>query len=692
MRVYTKILLFGAALFFSASCFAALDPETKEYYFNGGTDLEFQIKRGENEESFFLRRGKNQSQTVLESGKHAQIETAFLAGNSSASLFPAIVPNLKFKMIDKPSAFSAQEGEGVRYVVEANQNSLQIEAAVVGSTRAYRRYEHQKISNAKTKPELIAQNRILFSRERLDHKGRYSLQVTIPEGSADIVDGQAVFKSAHPVRLLIEALTSDHAYEPLPAPKIFSAGKLKEISIPNLQAAMFLMNAEKIVAGGHRYLTYFGRDILLTFIYNAEILEPDVMEVALSAAFEREAGPKTVGAEDGDIAHEEAIGDTATRKNMQAGLGPINTPVLDYKMIDTVFLLAPFFDLYLKKAGVTRAATFLKRKTSEGRTYRDALAANLKLVLKRTEAFVHNPTYQNLVSFRPAFAVGDWRDSLNGHGSMTEQEADALHKNPADEGGRYSFGVNVALVPSALKLTSQFFERKQLGLFDRGRAAEAKKAYAVWRDKARSLFQLTASAAEATKGARSYATFFNLKTPAPLKEPISYSALSLDINGKPIKALHSDEGFDLLLNELSDDVLDEAMANLLRPFPYGLIVPHVGMVVANPILTNDAKMFSRFSPKEYHGGVWASQIALMERGLARQLKFPHKYGTRRRLREAHRLIEDILHEQAAHKSEEVWSWKSAKGEPAYVPYEEGNALQLWNLSLLIDEPSISMPN
>jgi hypothetical protein len=671
--------------------------DLKSYYLNGGTDLEFRITVGQ-EENYFLRRGINQSQTVLMSGARAQIETAFLAGNSSAGLFIAGNDQLKMTMILKPSTFSTDKELGVRYSVGLNQSTVELENVIVGSTRDYRDYEHVRVeyADAKVKPSLVGKNAVVYSRERLDHGGRYQMQITVLNGIIDVVNDKLSFKSPDglPLLLSVEAITSEPPITPLAATKIFSREKLEQLSVADLEATMFLVTGEKIVAGGHRYLTYFGRDVFLTLIYNAEVLQPEVMEVALAAAFEREAGPGTPNGEDGDIAHEEDIGDRATRDNIQFGRGEINTPTYDYKMIDTVYLLAPMFDAYMKRGGVNRAAAFLNRSTTTGRKFRDALIANLQLVLNRTNPFVQDPAYQNLISFREGLAIGDWRDSSNGHGSTTDAEeaeraAKGIHRDRTLEGGRFSFGVNVALVPSALRLASEFFGNPELGFQDFTHATQALKAYNVWNENARPLFQQIASPDEATIGAINFTSFLNLPAPTPLNEPFSYSALSLDRNGQPIKVVHSDEGFDLLLNSPTEAVLNQVASSLLRKFPYGLNVPGVGMGIETPILTDDPVMFRRFNPaEEYHAGVWGCDMAKMERAFEKQLRRADvSEATHNHLLEAHREIWKILNEQATHKSEEVWSWKGKGGQPAYVPFKEGNALQLWNLSLLLlDDP------
>ena len=81
----------------------------------------------------------------------------------------------------------------------------------------------------------------------------------------------------------------------------------------------------------------------------------------------------------------------------------------------------------------------------------------------------------------------------------------------------------------------------------------------------------------------------------------------------PIEAIHSDEGFDLLLNWPSENVLNDVAESLLRPSAYGLNQP-VGMPIVNAFLIKDPAMRRRFNSDEYHGAIWGCEMAKMERG------------------------------------------------------------------------------
>src|SRR5438105_12633195 len=96
-----------------------------------------------------------------------------------------------------------------------------------------------------------------------------------------------------------------------------------------LRALAFLSYCEKLLAGSWRFLTYFGRDTLLSVRLLLPVLRPDVAEAALGAVIERLA-------DDGDVAHEEDIGDFATLRHLHDSPRPadLRAPIYDYKMVD----------------------------------------------------------------------------------------------------------------------------------------------------------------------------------------------------------------------------------------------------------------------------------------------------------------------------------------------------------------------
>jgi hypothetical protein len=128
----------------------------------------------------------------------------------------------------------------------------------------------------------------------------------------------------------------------------------------------FQVFQEKVVAGSWQYLTYFGRDTLLTSLLLGDTASVDFHEVVLRGVLER-LDPE------GRVAHEEDIGEQT------AYLQPPRTgPVYDYKMVDDDFLLLPCLAALANHPDVPESWL----RTFVG-TQRDPLERNLRWCLNR---------------------------------------------------------------------------------------------------------------------------------------------------------------------------------------------------------------------------------------------------------------------------------------------------------------------
>ncbi|GME26174.1 glycogen debranching enzyme [Neofusicoccum parvum] len=79
----------------------------------------------------------------------------------------------------------------------------------------------------------------------------------------------------------------------------------------------FLSYTDKLLAGAWRFLTYFGRDSMISLLLLQPILsegEDSAVEAAISAVLER------INRNDGSVCHEETIGDYATYLNLQQNI------------------------------------------------------------------------------------------------------------------------------------------------------------------------------------------------------------------------------------------------------------------------------------------------------------------------------------------------------------------------------------
>jgi hypothetical protein len=419
-------------------------------------------------------------------------------------------------------------------------------------------------------------------------------------------------------------------------------------------------------------------------------LTPQAVEAGLGAVLTR-LSPQ------GEVAHEEDIGEFAILDHLRTDRSKSDAPVFDYKMIDGTFMLAPVAAEWLlnDERGRVQAAQFLGRmdgRTEVPRALGADLVDNLKFVLKAAAKFAHAPRAANLIALKPGVPVGQWRDSNTGLG-----------------GGRYPYDVNAVFVPAALEAASRFFLSGLLEPYlepaDHAMFARAASRSRIWRDKARPLFDVAIPSADARRDITHYAAALNVSSDAALRSvggdlPVLFHALSLDADGKPIAVVHSDMGFDLLFGRPSPWALRQISKTLMRPFPAGLLTD-VGMVVANPVYAAPA-IQAEFTNNAYHGTViWSWQQAVMAAGLQRQLERPELPPiVREELRAAQRQLWSAIRASRSMQNSELWSWSFAQGHFHIAPFgadaadvDESNAAQLWStVYLAIPDPQRAAPD
>ena len=201
----------------------------------------------------------------------------------------------------------------------------------------------------------------------------------------------------------------------------------------------FLSYDSKLLAGTWRFLTYFGRDSMISALLLQPILsqgEGSAIEAVISEVLER------INRTDGTVCHEEVLGDYATLLNLKDGLTSTE-PRCDYKMVDTDYLLPILMKNYFVDSEVGRqrvgaffntTATFLVENT--GLTYAELAETTVSKIMNATAAFAADggQVKENLIHLRENEPVGEWRDSNGGLG-----------------GGRIPYDVNAAIAPAGLR-------------------------------------------------------------------------------------------------------------------------------------------------------------------------------------------------------------------------------------------------
>jgi hypothetical protein len=374
------------------------------------------------------------------------------------------------------------------------------------------------------------------------------------------------------------------------------------------------------------------------------------------------------------VAHEEDIGEWAALENMKSSPRPrdLRRPRYDYKMVDDDFLLPAVLASYVtdSPAGAARASAFFARRTSEGRSYADAVRKNLERVLRLATPFAEKPSAETLIHLGDGQPTGNWRDSLEGLGN-----------------GRTPYDVNAALVPAALHAAERLYATPSFGP-DREASARAAKLAAAW-SKAEAMFRVEIDAEEAKRRVRAYAAEQAIDPSAALAAidgPVSFAAVALDARGAAIPVESSDEAFVMMFGEPSAEWLAASSKRLLAPFPTGLRTP-VGVVVANPAYASDAALRGLFTRDHYHGTVvWSWQQALLLAGIRRQMaRASLPEPTLRTLRQAEGELSRVIAATREMRTSELWSFTVDRGAFRVVPFgqsgahhTEANAAQLWS--------------
>ncbi len=668
-------LLGQAGMVRAGGLFAALEPVRQ------GERLAFAIDEGDLR-NVLIRQGPVAAHLVASSGRRGRLLVAFPAGDSGTGLWLRAKEPLAWTRISPLRAVRWRRPDGsVLHGVTAElelrtEGAITIERAVLGSIRILRDYQ-----NGRPLPQALRTawrwdgKGVIWQRRRLDGRAGYLLALH-PLRGAVIASGRRLRLRPVHGRLVLKlaALSGETPLTPIPQTRLLrTGGQGADPSL--LRALAFLTYREKLLAGSWRFLTYFGRDTLLSLYLLMPVVSADVAEAGLAAVIARLS-------EQGAVAHEEEIGEFAVLHHDAHDGRTDDTPVYDYKMIDDDFLFAPVFLRYLRMVSSRRAAAFLSRRTAEGERVADAVRRQMAFVLARARPFAARPRRDRLIALKPDQKVGNWRDSPTGLG-----------------GGRYPYDVNAVFVPAALEAVAAIYAGgwlpPQPG--DPQRAEEARRLAAVWERRAPPLFAVSLPAARACAAVQAFARKRRVPFAGCVKRAgaLRMASLALDEKGRPIPVLHSDTGFRLLFRKPPESELLAILDSALRPFPAGLLTP-VGMLVANPAYAAP-RLQAMFTRRQYHGMVvWSWQQAVMAAGLARQLaRRDISSSTRARLRAAHQAVWAAIAATRTRQAAELWSWRIARGRYRIVPFRpaqghesEANAVQLWSTVFLALRPPV----
>jgi hypothetical protein len=333
-----------------------------------------------------------------------------------------------------------------------------------------------------------------------------------------------------------------------------------------------------------------------------------------------------------------------------------------------------------------------------------------------TAAYSARPDATNLVSFAPrepnGWSSASWRDSGAGYG-----------------GGRYAMDVNAIWAPQALEsmarissaltalgmpLTSSASGDSLLRANAGARALlldslTLSRAIATWRDASKHfLVQLSAAQVQAGIAAR--------LAPMPADErahwaarasatgsdrdSLTFLALALDANARPIAVANTDPATRLFLGEHEGAAPSTRAADVattlrdvrlfVRPYPAGLLVNGIGPVVSNDAYSTPA-IWESFVKDPYHGPrvIWGREVNLFLLGAASHM--PSVVAQRdstqalyaRELRNAIDAVRTAVNASGFHS--ELWSYGFTNGRIGPIRYGSGADVQLWSTTDLAVE-------
>ncbi|KAI1441765.1 carbohydrate-binding module family 52 protein [Annulohypoxylon stygium] len=589
---------------------------------------------------------------------------------------------------------------GVAGVLTLNSSAI-LDLAILGSIRTIREFIEgpsslsPKIQDA-IKIEQLPDGGVLLNRQWLDKTTETFLTFhNLNQTAITIEDGRPHFENGS---YAFNAWLNYPQLDQLGAMDVINSASKSIISEneDDVKSLTFLSYSSKLLAGAWRFLTYFGRDSLISLLLLRPILsegDSGAVEAILEAAIER------INSKDGSVCHEETIGDYASILNEQQGIDSTD-PLCDYKMIDTdFFLLIAINDYFVNSViGRARRGIFFAKTASvlpgnRGLSFENLTLATTEKIMRLTANFEQSPVKENLIPLNKGQTVGQWRDSGNGLG-----------------GGRIPYDVNTALVPAALKSIASLSSN---GFFPSHRDWEtiASKRAVLWEDKTLSFFQVNITTERAQDLVKNYVDASRFPGDVDfsgLNSSIFFHGLALD--GKDhqpiVKVMNTDDCFRLFLLNSTDETqlsafLSQVADNILRPFPLGLSTT-VGLVVSNPAYGDGSVDVREFSESAYHGTVvWSWQLAMMAAGLEKQLgrcefeqlAFCADTALHDRVIEAYNHLWDLIDANHEHLSSEVWSWIYRDGGFQYTPLGalpppegqspvESDIRQLWSLTFL----------
>jgi hypothetical protein len=632
----------------------------------------------------FFRQNNVAAHVVANSTRFSVIVGFANGGNSGAAVW--FEPDAKMQLNFQGGVSLAAMEDGLygvsTEITAEGVDHLTLDYSIVGSIRAIRNFEDvgRKTPGFEGVVELdSARNQVRITRY-LTPEHRYSFALQAEEGSAfESRNGKVVLTSTQgPPRFRVTARSSEPLLTGLSAHELIREEYLPLFDQQALNMLSFVAYREKWMAGSHRYLTYFGRDTLLSMKLMLPFLKPEAVAGALAGVLDRVD-------QRGWVSHEETLADYAYFESGQQSFEPRQ----NREHIDANYMLPGLMNDYLHMVDVSDGNTFLNRHSPDGRTYREVVESNLRLLLKDAAPFYLHKNWHSFVHLEkdPTTNLyrkhGQWRDSREGL-----------------DDGVIPYDVNVVLVPAALANASELFNNHHYGLFEARYAGEAKNYLSVWSKDASEFFKIKIPKLKAQKMGEAFMAqkSNNLLMPDPLDEDLTYYALSLNADGTKSQVMHSDIGERLLYGFPSDAELITICDLFTREAPFGLQTA-IGPVAAMPAFASPATQ-AMFTRDHYHGFMaWGRELAIAMTGMVEQ-QWPRKdisISARLKLQDAVKAMWRAMERTKDFRTAESWTWEN-DGYGHMIPTVFGskrehktasNPVQLWSLAVALGNRFVS---
>ncbi|MFQ6114251.1 MAG: hypothetical protein ACE5NG_09195 [bacterium] len=507
-----------------------------------------------------------------------------------------------------------------------------------------------------------------------------------------------------------------------------------------VKSVELLSYQEKLMAGLPNFATYFGRDMIMSALMLEPVWTPAMLEHVIASVL-RKVSPS------GEVSHEEGLGCQAIRENAahynqliaeyfqckrneddtgaesalaraEKLLADLQAVTENYRMLDDDFQLPVLAARYLTRADIPteRKREFLKAASGKGNgTSRlNLLMRNLLYVTNRLHFYVENPVPENLVGFPKVdgdrWFSGSWRDSRAGYANgRFAMDINAIWASKALESVEKIFATSRQMGISIDELQAHVPDMSGSQLIELARNREAlRQAVTTWRSAMRH-FEVNLSPQEVQQRVRAKLEWLPaeergywekvIASSVAHEQGISFLALSLDGEGRPIPVANTDPATWLFLNDFVKEILNRQIKSkqVLKwfeifavPYPIGLFLEGVGAVAANDAYAFP-EVWENFERDPYHSPrtVWGREINLFLLGSAKQILNCYDSDGKIKdpilepfVQEVRRILDQILAavESSGLKHNELWSYEVVRGKLLPARYPTSSDIQLWNLT------------